>query len=215
MARYEQGKFWICTLHDPTQSLHLDEELPPYWISKNIEYSKGQLEKGESNGALHWQFVVCYKKKVRRNTVVTTIGHGVHVELTTSPAANDYVHKDATSMGHRWEYGSLPKKRNTCADWDTIWKNAKDGDIEAVPANIRVLHYNSIRRIGMDFMKPTALEKEVKVLWGPTGVGKSRMAWEEAGLDAYPKAPTTKFWDGYQQQENVVMDEFFGQIEVS
>lgn len=215
MTRYEQGKYWLCTLHDKDDKHHLDINPPPYWTSKNIVWSKGQLEKGLNTGAVHWQFMVCFQKKVRRTTVVTAIGFGVHAELSTSPAANEYVWKEETSLGHRWEFGEKPKQVNKKCDWEDIWKHAKEGDVEALPANIRVLHYNSIRRIAMDHMKPTAQEKEVKVIWGATGLGKSRLAWAEAGLDAYPKAPTTKFWDGYQQQENVVMDEFFGQIEVN
>ena len=31
-------------------------------------------------------------------------------------------------------------------------------------------------------------------------------------MDAYPKDPATKFWDGYQGQKNVVIDEFRGTI---
>ena len=50
--------------------------------------------------------------------------------------------------------------------------------------------------------------------WGATGTGKSRRAWDEAGLDAYPKDPRTKFWDGYRGQEHVVMDEFRGAIDI-
>ena len=37
----------------------------------------------------------------------------------------------------------------------------------------------------------------VKVFWGDTGSGKSHTAWEEAGVAAYSKDPTTKWWDGY------------------
>jgi len=64
-------------------------------------------------------------------------------------------------------------------------------------------------------MQGEPVEKTVNVYWGDTGVGKSRRAWHEATFDAYPKAPTTKFWDGYQGQGNVVIDEFTGQIEIS
>jgi len=55
----------------------------------------------------------------------------------------------------------------------------------------------------------------VHVFWGPTGTGKSRRAWDEATLDAYPKDPRTKFWDGYNGQRNVVIDEFRGGIDIS
>lgn len=52
--------------------------------------------------------------------------------------------------------------------------------------------------------------REVYVFWGPTATGKSRRAWEEGGLEAYPKDPRSKFWDGYGGQSNVILDEFRG-----
>jgi hypothetical protein len=66
----------------------------------------------------------------------------------------------------------------------------------------------------MDNLQPIAQERQVVVYWGPTGAGKSRRAWDEATLDAYPKDPRTKFWDGYRGQENVVIDEFRGGIDI-
>lgn len=69
----------------------------------------------------------------------------------------------------------------------------------------------------MDNMKPEAKIKTTKVYWGPTRVGKSRKAWEEAGFDAYPKIPTIKFWDGYRPDEHkhVVIEEFTGTIDIT
>jgi len=55
----------------------------------------------------------------------------------------------------------------------------------------------------------------VSVFWGATGTGKSRRAWDEAGLDAYPKDPNTKFWCGYRSHQHVVIDEFRGAISIS
>lgn len=34
-------------------------------------------------------------------------------------------------------------------------------------------------------------------------------------MEAYPKTPTTKFWDGYRGEEHVVIDEFRGNIDIS
>jgi len=53
------------------------------------------------------------------------------------------------------------------------------------------------------------------VYWGPTRTGKTRKAWEEAGADAFVKDPNTKWWDGYRGQENVIIDEFRGLINIS
>lgn len=64
-------------------------------------------------------------------------------------------------------------------------------------------------------MEPAAIEREVFCYWGDAGTGKSRRAWEEAGLDAYPKCPRSKFWCGYRSHEHVVIDEFRGGIDVS
>lgn len=57
--------------------------------------------------------------------------------------------------------------------------------------------------------------RSVTVFWGPTGTGKTRRAWELGGLDAYPKIPNTKFWDGYQGQKVVIIDEFRGDVSMS
>jgi len=59
------------------------------------------------------------------------------------------------------------------------------------------------------------MDRTCYVFWGRTNTGKSRRAWEEAGMGAYCKDPNTKFWDGYQNQDAVVMDEFRGLINVS
>lgn len=65
-----------------------------------------------------------------------------------------------------------------------------------------------------DNLQPLAMERTVNCFWGATGTGKSRRAWDEASMDAYPKDPRTKFWDGYRDQKHVVIDEFRGGIDV-
>lgn len=50
------------------------------------------------------------------------------------------------------------------------------------------------------------------VLQGPTGSGKSRLAAELAGEDVYYK-PRGEWWDGYQQQSTVIIDDFYGWLQ--
>lgn len=210
-----QGKYWLIT--DYNTNINYDTEVPAYWKSKKIVYSKGQLEKCPLTERLHWQFTVCYEKKVRPRTVKTTLGNEVHCELSNSEETLNYVWKDETSQGRRWEWGALPFKRNSKPDWDKIKQAAKEGrlDDDSIPSSVFVCNYASLKKIKMDYMQGEAIQKDVNVFWGETGVGKSRRAWHEAGLDAYPKTPTTKFWDGYQGQGKVVIDEFTGQIEIT
>ena len=133
-----------------------------------------------------------------------------------SAAATEYVWKEDTRVANtQFELGVRPIKRNDPHDWDLIWEMAVAGDLGAIPAQIRVQSYRTLRAIGADFAKPVGMVRTCQVYWGRTGTGKSRRAWEEAGLDAYVKDPNTKFWCGYRGQGAVVIDEFRGRIDVS
>lgn len=215
-----QYQYWFATWNNPPASYRLDlsDQSDGYWRDKDISYSRGQLEKGES-GTIHWQFIVYFKEadKKRLLQMKKMFGSQVSWRPCKSEKVEAYVWKDDTSLGHRWEWGKRPMKRNSKTDYNKVKKMAKLGDLdhEDIPADVYVRMYGNLKKIAMDNMKAEGLEKEVNVYFGKTEMGKSRKAWAEATWDAYPKTPTTKFWDGYQGQENVVIDEFFGQIEIS
>jgi len=182
----------------------------------SVLYIRGQLERGADTGYLHWQLLAVYPKQVRLPQLKRDFGELCHAEPSRSDAADQYVWKDETSVdGTRFELGEKPLNRNKSQDWDAIRQSAKRGSLDEIPADIFVRHYNSLRRISADYAEPAAIEKRVVVLWGPTGTGKSRRAWAEAGLAAYPKDPCTKFWCGYRGQQHVVLDEFRGSIGIS
>lgn len=200
------GRYWILTI--PFQ------HYTPY-PNNNVQWIKGQLEQGES-GYLHWQIVISFAANARLSKVKSIFGPECHAELTKSAAAESYVWKDETAVeGTRFEFGSKLLKRNSKRDWQQIWEDAKDGKVEEIEVAARVQHYRTIRQIAADFAKPVGMERTVYVFWGLTGTGKSRRAWEEAGIEAYPKDPRTKFWCGYQGQAHVVIDEFRGGIDIA
>ena len=201
-----QGIYWLLTIPQ--------HEFTPF-LPTGVSYVKGQLELGAGTGYLHWQLLVAMDGKCRLATVKRLFGNGIHAELTKSSAANDYVWKDDTSVnGTRFELGKLKLKRNSETDWATVLQEAKCGRLDDIPADIVVRHYGNLRRIGMDHLQPVAMQREIIVYWGASGTGKSRRAWSEAGLAAYPKDPLTKFWDGYRGQTNVVIDEFRGGVSI-
>ena len=186
----------------------------PSSLTNGIDYVRGQLELSET-GFLHWQFVL-HASKPSRISAISKMFFGSHVEPTRSSAALDYVWKEDTFVADtRFEIGQPPISRNSKNDWEDIWCKAKCGDLLGIPADIRIRSYSTLRRIEKDFMVPGAFERQVFVFWGLTGTGKSKRAWDEAGFGAYPKDPNTKFWDGYNQHEHVVIDEFRGSISIS
>lgn len=207
MANRRQGILWLLTI-----PYH---EFTPY-LPPGCKYIKGQLERGDRGGYLHWQLIVGLEKKGSLGAIKRIFGTGIHGELSRSSAANEYVWKDDTAVdGTRFELGTIPFRRNEKKDWENIWNAAKSGDLERIPADVRVVSYRTLRAIASDHGKCVGMVRSVKVFWGSTGTGKSRKAWEEAGEEAYCKDPRSKFWDGYQDQTNVVIDEFRGGIDIS
>lgn len=202
-----QAKYWLLTIP------HAD--FLPY-LPNSICYIKGQLERGNDTGYLHWQVLAVYKRKVRLRGVKDTFGSTVHAEPSKSDAANEYVWKEDTRIANtQFELGKLPFNRAKSEDWEAIADAAKSGQLETVPGDVFVRYYGNLKRIAVDHCKPVAIERTITVYWGPTGTGKSHRAWTEAGIDAFPKDPRTKFWDGYRDHENVVIDEFRGAIDIS
>lgn len=199
-----QGIFWMLTVAHAA--------FTPF-LPSGCAWIKGQLERGDS-GFLHWQIVVAFSKKKSLAGVVGVFGKH-HAELTFSDAAAEYVWKDATHVaGTRFELGVKPIQLSSSVDWENVWTAAKSGDLAAIPPFVRVKSYRTIRAIGSDFSKAHPMVRTCKVFWGPTGTGKSHRAWAEAGPDAYSKSARSKFWDGYQSEEAVILDEFRGAIDV-
>ena len=184
-------------------------------LTEEIVYCKGQKERGAETGFLHWQVLVVLRKRGTLAVIQRVFGKRCHAELSRSAAANDYVWKEDTRVGEQFELGRLPVKRNDAKDWERVWEDAKAGALDAIPADIRLQHYRTLRTIKADFAVPPAMVRQCFVYCGRTGTGKSRRAWEEAGLSAYPKDPRTKFWDGYRDQQHVVIDEFRGDVGIS
>lgn len=188
-------------------------EFTPF-LPESVVWIRGQLEIGDG-GFRHWQLVATFGKSVRLAHVRKIFGP-FHAEQTRSEAACDYVWKEDTRIeGTQFELGKQPFKRGVPKDWDVILDAAKSGQFSEIPADVYIRSYSALKKIRADSLEPAALERRIRVYWGRTGTGKSHRAWEEAGLDAYPKDPRTKFWDGYREHRKVVIDEFRGGIDIS
>lgn len=184
-------------------------------LPQPLVFIRGQHERGESgSGYEHAQLVAHFATKQSLAAVISHLGPG-HWEPTKSAAADAYVWKDGTALpGTRFELGHRPLRRNCKKDWDAIWTSALVGDLTSIPSSVRVQSYRTLKCIAADHMVPQALDRSCFVFWGRTGTGKSRGAWEAAGLLAYPKDPRSKFWCGYRDHRSVVIDEFRGGIDI-
>jgi len=208
-----QGIFWIATV--PAPSAVVTKILEDGLAHSGLVWFCGQLERGDRTGYEHYQFVCAFGQKVSINRLQDLFGTGCHFELSKSKAANDYCCKEETRIEGPWDLGIKPFCRNSKEDWQLVWLAAQRGDMDAIPAHTRIVSYHALRAIASDYDVPKGMERTVFVFWGATGTGKSRRAWDEAGVDAYPKDPKSKFWCGYRSHKEVVIDEFRGGIDVA
>lgn len=206
-AQSAKARYWILTIPHAN--------FLPY-LPNGVSYIRGQLERGGDTGYLHWQLLAAFSGQQRLAAVTRIFGPQCHAEPSRSDAADAYVWKEDTRVaGTQFELGNKPFRRNSADDWAAIKDSAKCGRLDDIPDQVFIQHYRTLRTISSDYSRPIGVQRTVRVLWGPTGVGKSRRAWEEAGMDAYPKCPLSKFWDGYRSHAHVVIDEFRGGINIS
>lgn len=183
---YAQARYWILTIP------HAD--FTPYQ-PPTVQYIRGQLERGDNTGYLHWQLLVAFQKKLRLGGVKHIFGSTVHAEPGRSNAVLEYVWKEDTRVeGTQFELGQPLCQRGNVVDWNAIRDDARSGRLDAIPSDIYVRYYNNLRRIAADNLQAVGVVREVFCFIGPTGTGKSRRAWDEAGLLAYPKVTSNYYY---------------------
>ena len=202
-----QARYWILTL-----SCEAHPNQPE--LGGKCIYLSGQKEKGAS-GFIHWQFIAAFSRPVRL-AAIKNLWPEAHAEPTRSEKAEDYCHKEESAIPDtEFTLGARLLKRNSSTDWDLVKKSAVSGDFASIPSDIFIRYYSSLRRIAADHATPIDMVRTTNIYWGPSGTGKTRLARQLAGEDVYIKNPNTKWWDGYRGQQNVIIDEFRGRIDVS
>lgn len=205
----QQARYWILTIP-------MDDWVPPTGpLVEPLTYLRGQGELGAS-GYRHWQVIAYFRNKVTLRQCKSFFTPTTHAEPTKSKRAESYVWKEETAIADtKFELGSKSIKRNSSRDWEQIWESAKNGSFMDIPADVRVRCLSSLLKVRGLFSVCEPMEKQVTVYWGCTGVGKSYRAWSEAGPGAYPKDPLSKWWDGYNGESSVIIDEFRGIIAIA
>jgi len=165
------------------------------------------------NGQAHWE----QRKGTHEQVWSVACARGV-VTSPPVPQARDYCGKADTRLDGPWTYGEEPQQGKR-SDLDEV-KRLIDGG--ATVESIADSHFADWCRYRQSFKEYSLLrspkrnwQTTVTVYWGPSGCGKTRRAAYEAGPDAYWLNNTggnVLWWDGYDGQETLVIDEFYGWI---
>lgn len=175
--------------------------------NNNIKYIIIGKEIGKE-GTPHLQGYFELKKRLRFNQI-KKINNRMHFESRrgTQQQAIDYCKKD----GDYKEFGSC-KTQGERNDLKKLKIDLSDGkSIRSILEN-NDIGYQALRfcQIAQPYLLKNKLFKR-NCIWcyGPTGSGKSHFAKNFAPLDEiYFKQKDSKWWDGYDGQKIVVMDEF-------
>lgn len=223
------SKYWVFRIANPAS-----DQSPTEW--PDTEWIVWQKEKGEG-GLIHHQGYVVFQQKKRGAWVKRHCDDGAHWEgrngthdqarhYSTKPnpgceckhctdnkdgrIAGPWFHgvepvaeqgkrNDLLSLKRRLDEGATERDIATSNDSFPVW--AKYGQV--------VQRYKRLTMPQRDWLT------EVTVYWGEPGIGKTSRARHEAGPDAFwlskPGGQTT-WWDDYDGQECVVIDEFYGWI---
>ena len=121
-----------------------------------------------------------------------------------------------------WELGDRPEKvgQGKRNDMQEIKKKvANNANIKQLLKDDDIMNYQQLKYA--EYLKKyyevkRTWKPDVKWYWGPTGTGKTKAAYEEFMEEAqdednvYFSMDTGKWWDGYDAQEYVVIDDMRG-----
>jgi hypothetical protein len=181
-----------------------------------LTYSVYQEELCPTSGRVHKQFLLYFKRKITLKGVKDLIGPH-HIEPARDlKACRQYCMKTETRVSDPVEYGAFPVPEKDLETVLSLCKRSRVEDIlEERPTLWRAIR--QLREIRAVVSVPRDFATVGLLLTGPTGSGKTRLAVEIATLypAAYWVAPDMKWFDGYDGQELMIVDEFRGQVPVS
>jgi len=203
-----RNRDWCFTINNYTEE---DIASLSELVCKYIVYGK---EVGES-GTPHLQGYVSFKDQKTLSACKKLVSYRAHAEarLGTQEQAAQYCKK----AGDFLERGVLPmsqvdKGQSEKDRWSRIIKKIESNDMAWLKENEPRFYTEGDRSIQSvrkrARLAPVARETlDNYWIYGPTGTGKSRKVFEEHP-GAYRKDPKERWWDGYDGQEVVIIDDF-------
>lgn len=215
-----QAKYWAFTENNPEGELQL--LLQDEYDNGNLQWAVWQLEVGE-NGTEHFQGTLCFNKKKLLTTVKKLLPRA---HLSVCRSVQDSINycmkpdgmKDSSfRLDGPWTIGTPKYTEDNSKAWNRIRDAIKEGAdditlLETYPSQV-AMYSKGIDRIRylIDSQKAQAFrDVEVILIVGPAGIGKTEGVWKEDPL-VYPKPPGNQWFDGYEGQKSILLDDFYGQ----
>lgn len=205
----ERSRGWCFTINNPTGWDDADIEK----LAEAAQYVCRGKEVGEEQTP-HYQGY-CYFKNKKSFLQIKTLLPRAHIEKQrgTFDEAIDYCQKD----GDWKEWGDRPSGPSGQGNrWKQILLLARQGKMSEIEDSFpsEFLRYHS-KLLGLHKPeRPVILDILENEWWvGPTGCGKSQTLW--AKYPNHYQKNLNKWWDGYDNQETVAIEEWSPKNEVT
>lgn len=180
-------------------------------ITHGAQYIICGEEIAPTTGKLHLQSFVYYKNARSWSAVRKALkGIKSNIEVCKGSVEQNYIYCSKDKKYREYGEKPSPGKRN---DIKSITDSIKEGKStkEIVETygdkSLRITHHIDKVR-GILKSEKRNWEMDVRIYIGPPGSGKSRSVWEEFGVDnVYPKM-VGKWWDHYNYETCVLIDDF-------
>lgn len=208
--------YWAFTLNNPTN----DETVVDLErvLIDHVDYACFQLEQGK-DGTIHYQGF-CKLATAQRLSYVKKMLPRAHWEMVIAPkACRNYCMKADTRIQGPWELGTLTKsKQGKRTDIKTIYHRLKEGATIDTLLEQGIIKNNQQLRFAENILarelpKEEITDRTVIVLCGEPGTGKTydaRKQFPDAWISNNENG--TVWYDGYQGQETVILDDFAGRL---
>lgn len=209
-----RGRRWCFTLNNPDDH----EQVQGLWQAwRNLRAGVCQLEVGE-NGTRHYQGYTEWTEPLRLGSLKLLLPRAHWEQAKGSTQQNEtYCTKEDGRIDGPWrigEFGGQPGRRNDLlAAKAALDGGASVNDLADEHFSAWVKYREAFHEYKRIKLPERNWQMDVIVLCGPTGTGKSSLARDLAGKDAYWWFGGS-WWDGYDGgvSRTVVMDEFRGGV---
>jgi len=217
-ARGTKHRAWTITANVPDfiDKDYLQELAIKALEEPGVRYICFQEETAPSTGQKHYQGFVQFPNQVylsgAKELGVTLFGVQCHMEPARGTADENRVYCSKEGGANFQEHGSLPRPGNR-TDLARIARELTEGksllDVATMMPSDFMKYHGGIKAYHtLIHSNPRVISVDPIVYWwyGPTGVGKSRKAFETFP-SAYIKM-NNHWWDGYIGQKEVVFDDY-------
>lgn len=183
--------------------------------TENVVYLCYGRERG-AEGTPHLQGYISLTQRRTLRWIKNYLSERAHFEQAKgSPSQNRaYCSKEAESDTDFYEFGQCPGGQGTRTDLAAVVaaiKSGKRGREFADEFGECIIRYSrGINVLRLLYSELRTWQPEVSVLYGETGTGKTRRAWEELCEKEAFFYPGGGWFDGYEGHRNVIFDDFGG-----